>query len=395
MRPALARLAIAALPCAVANFRAAASESFPVIPEVQAAVQKSLDDHEVAGAVTLVESGDRILHFDAAGFADLAGRPMRRDTLFWIASMTKPITATAVLMLQDEHKLSLDDAVARYIPAFAELKTPSGKPANLTLRQLLTHTSGLEEGDPAAVRRARTLADLIPRYLVGPTLFEPGSRWKYCQSGMNTAARIVEIVSGQSFPDFLSERLFRPLGMKDTTFYVPPEQMRRLASVYQHNPTTGRLEPTQIGPLYPDNRDRAPHGNDGLYTTAADYARFCQMLLRGGEEDGQRCLWPETVRLMDTIQTGDLITGFPANGDYGWGIGVCIVRHPRGVSAMLSPGAFGHGGVSGTQAWIDPARGIAYILMVQGAHFPNNSDHTEIRKNFQQAAETALFETPR
>ena len=175
----------------------------PKLPGVGAALQEQVDRHEIAGAVTMVVSKDRVLHLETTGLADMAAhKPMQADTMFWIASMTKPITATAVLMLQDEGKLDVHDPVAKYLPEFANLKTPSGQPANLTLIQILTHTSGLGEAGGPAAREAKTLADLVPLWLAAPMQFEPGSRWSYCQSGINAAGRVIEVVSGMSFDAF-------------------------------------------------------------------------------------------------------------------------------------------------------------------------------------------------
>lgn len=361
----------------------------PKLPGIESQVQAAIQAHEISGAVTLVANRERILHLEAVGMADIAdNRPMKPDAMFWIASMTKPITGAAVLMLQDEGKLNVDDPVAKYLPEFQNLKTPSGKPANLTLRHLLTHTSGLAEAGPEDSKAARTLADLIPAFLKQPTQFEPGSRWQYCQSGINTAARVVEVVSGLSFPDFLQARLFTPLGMKDTTFYPSKEQVARIATSYKK--TGANLESVGVfsfGGKDPSNRDRPPLANGGLYSTAADYARFLRMVLNAGELDGKRYLKAETVKFMTTVQSGDVKTGFtPGNG---WGIAWCVVREPQGVSAMLSPGSCGHGGAYGTQAWIDPVKGVAYVLMVQRANFPN-SDDSPLRKAFQQAAADAL-----
>src|SRR5438132_2566713 len=167
---------------------------------------------------------------------------MTVDTLFWIASMTKPITGAAILMLPDEGKLNVADPVANYLPEFANLKTPSGKPANLTITQILTHTSGLGEAPAAEAQKAHTLADLVPLWLAAPMQYEPGSQWKYTQSGINAAARIVEVVSGMSFDAFLQKRLFDPLGMRDTTFYPTDEQRARLVTAYAKNKETGALE---------------------------------------------------------------------------------------------------------------------------------------------------------
>ena len=161
---------------------------------------------------------------ESTGLADVASkRPMTPDTLFWIASMTKPITGTAVLMLQDEGKLNVADPVAKYLPEFANLKTPSGKPANLTITQILTHTSGLGEAPGEAAKQAHTLADLVPLWLATPMQYEPGEKWKYTQSGINAAARIVEVVSGQTFDQFLcSNGCFSPLGMIRTPPSIRP-----------------------------------------------------------------------------------------------------------------------------------------------------------------------------
>src|SRR4051812_48774264 len=184
-------------------------------------VRPLVEGREVSGAVTLVATPDRIVHLDAIGKADIAGdRPMRPDTIFWIASMTKPVTATAVLMLQEEGKLSVDDPVEKHLPEFKGLKTADGKPARVTIRHLLTHTSGMGEISADEARGIKDLAGVIPLYVAKPVKFEPGSKWTYCQSGINTAARIVEVASGEAFDRFVERRLFTPLGMKDTTFYL-------------------------------------------------------------------------------------------------------------------------------------------------------------------------------
>lgn len=367
------------------------------MPGVSAAMRQMIQNREVPGAVTLVVSKNKTLHSEATGLADLArSEPMEQDTVFWIASMTKPVTAAAVLMLQDEGKLNAGDPVAKYIPEFAALKTPSGRPAKITIAQMLTHTSGLGEASREAAANAHTLADMIPLYLAAPMQYEPGAKWSYTQSGINVAARIVEVVSGQSFDRFLQDRLFDPLGMKHTTFYPArhPEWDRVVAC--KKNKTTGALEPASP-PAGFGEESRPPLGNGGLFSTGPDYARFCQMLLAGGTLQGRRYLSADAMKYLTTVQTGDLPTGFfqsPLFGShgrsYGWGIGTCILRSPHaGVAQMLSPGTFGHGGAWGTQAWMDPVRGVAYILMVQRTDFPN-SDASDVRRAFQQAAADAL-----
>ena len=229
------------------------------------------------------------------------------------------------------------------------------------------------------------LAGLIPLYAARPLAFRPGERWAYCQSGINTAARVVEVVSGKSFVDFLEERIFGPLGMKDKTFYLSLEQASRLAKSYSRTPA-GKLEEAENFILLgksPTSRDRFPAANGGLFSTASDYCRFLQMILQRGEISGRRYLKPESVALMTTIQTGDLKTGF-TDGN-GWGLGWCVVRSPQGVTAMLSPGTHGHGGAYGTQAWIDSQAKRIYLLMIQRANFPN-ADASEVRRVFQEKA---------
>lgn len=376
----------------------AASSATPTLPGIDAAIQASIRENEVTGAVTVVVDRQGLRHLQATGLADVAAqRAMRPDTVFWIASMSKPITAVAVLMLQDEGKLRVDDPVERYLPAFAALKTADGQKAHLTLKHLLTHTSGLSEASATAARAAHNLSDLIPAYLAAPLRFAPGSQWAYCQSGINTAARVVEVVSGLRFDVFLQQRLFTPLGMTHTTFYPSrlPASVERVTA-YRRDPGTGLLMAAPPRNDYgPD--ELPPLGNGGLYSTGPDYARFCQMLLNGGQLEGHRYLSDSACQRLTTVQTGDLPTGFfqsEAFGNhgknYGWGIGTCILRTPHaGVASMLSPGTYGHGGAWGTQAWIDPVRGVAYVLMVQRTDFPN-SDASRVRQHFQQAAVDAL-----
>ena len=355
-------------------------------PSMNEAMDAAIAAQEIAGAVTLVANADRTLHLAAHGHADLETQtPMRDDTLFWIASMTKPITAAAVMMMQDAGKLSVDDPVSKFLPEFKELKDHTGKKVIITLKHCLTHSSGLREVSPEESGDITTLGDLMPLIVAQPLEFAPGTRWQYSQTSINTAARIVEVVSGQSFPDFLEKRLFAPLGMKDSTFYPNLEQTRRLASSYTRTPD-GNLEKAPLmflGKAPLSSRERYPRANGGLFSTASDYAKFSRMLLRGGELDGKRYLSEDAVREMTRIQSGDLITGFtPGNG---WGLGCCVVREPQGPSAALSSGSFGHGGAYGTQAWIDPVKQRVHILLVQRANFPN-SDASSLRQAFHEAA---------
>jgi CubicO group peptidase (beta-lactamase class C family) len=360
------------------------------IPKVAAAVKDTLSNNELAGAITIVADKDRILHYDVQGYADLENKvPLSDDTLFWIASMSKPITGVAVMMMVEQGKVSLDDPVEKHLPEFKNLKNKAGEHVPVTIRQLLTHTSGLAEITPEQAKGAKTLADVIPLYVAQPVKFEPSTQWVYCQSGINTAARIVEVVSGEAFSEFLDKNLFQPLGMKDTGFYLTADQAKRLSKTYKRT-DSGKLESGDNPILHgrsPTERDRFPAANGGLFSTAGDYLKFCQMLLNNGEFNGKRLLKADTVRTFRTVHSGDLKTGFtPGNG---WGVGCCVVREPQGPTAALSAGSFGHGGAHGTQAWIDPTNNRIYLLMIQRTNL-GNSDGGNLRKIFQAEAAAAL-----
>lgn len=366
-----------------------------VLPAVRAEMEKAIAAREVAGAVTLVAGRDGIKHLDAAGYANMeAKQAMSADNLFWIASMTKPVTGVAILILQEDGKLDIHDPVSKYIPEFAQVKNANGESVSLTLLQLMTHTSGLvadvnRMNGPGGKPMTR-LADMVPAVVAAPLRFAPNSKWEYCQSGINMLGRVVEVVSGKSFPDFVDQRICQPLGMKDTTFYPTAEQATRLVTTYQRT-TEGDLTVTDLKAITQGlpvtDHNRVPLPNAGLFSTAGDYARFARMLLRGGELDGTRILKAESVKQMSTVHTDPLETGFtPGNG---WGLTVCIVKQPQGVTATLSPGTYGHGGKDGTQAWIDPAKDTIYILMVARSNF-RNADGSDIRAAFQKAAAESL-----
>ncbi len=358
-----------------------------------------VDDGSISGAVTVVARHDRIVSLDVVGLADLkAEKPMRTDSLFWIASMTKPITAVAVLMLQDEGKLNVEDPVEKYLPEFKNQWLVQEKSATtltlvrparpITLRDLLTHTSGL--GDVSAPRTNSTLAELVMGYAQQPLKFAPGSKWEYCNSGINTLGRVVEVVSGQKFEVFLDRRIFRPLAMRDTTFWPSSSQTKRLAKTYKPG-KNGDLEETDIyflkGGL--SNRKRTPYPAGGLFSTAGDMARLYQMLLNAGAVNGKQLVSKPSVDLMTRTQTSDIKTGF--TDGMSWGFGFQVVKEPQGVTAMLSPGTFGHGGAYATQSWADPKRDLIYVLMIQRAGFPNG-DASPVRKAFQEAAAAAFAE---
>ena len=358
----------------------------PTMQKVEAAMNQAIKAKEIAGSVTVVADKEKTLHFSASGRSDIeSNTAMPEDAIFWIASMTKPITGTAIMMMQEAGKLSVTDPVSKYIPEFKDLKDASGKEVVVTIQQCLSHTSGLRNVPREEAGDITNLKDLMPHVVKQAVEFEPGSKWNYCQSSINTAARIVEIVSGESFPNFLENHLFAPLGMKDTTFYPSAAQIKRIATSYART-DTGELEKAELmflGNQPISSRERYPRANGGLFSTAADYEKFARMILRGGELDGRRYLKEASVKQMTSVQTGDLNTGFtPGNG---WGIGWCVTPKPQGVSAALSPGSYGHGGAYGTQVWIDPVKERIYLLMVQRANFPN-SDASDVRQAFQAAA---------
>ena len=388
---------------AAASVLAAPNPNAPALdPAKLAEVPKQLlefvADGTLAGAVTLVARHDRIVALEAVGLANNeTKRLMKTDDLFWIASMTKPITATAVMMLQDAGKLKVSDPVEKYLPEFkgqwmiAENATNSlvlKRPARpITLHELLTHTSGISDMPPPRVET--TLAELVIGYANKPLGFEPGSKWIYSTAGINTLGRIVEVVSGQPFAAFLDERILRPLGMKDTTFWPTARQARRLATAYGPGPDGKGLAPVDIyfikGGV--ENRARPPLPGGGLFSTAEDMAKFYQFVLNDGVVGKKRLLSKEAVAEMTSIQTGDLKCGFVDGMSFGLGWGV--VKQPQGVTAMLAPGTFGHGGAYGTQGWVDAHNDLIYVMMIQRAKLPNG-DASAMRRAFQQTVANAL-----
>lgn len=369
------------------------------LSEIPKRLEAFIADGDISGAVTLVARQGHLASLEAVGYADLVERkPMHPDSLFWIASMTKPITATAVLMLQDEGKLSVEDSVEKYLPEFKNqwLVAERGKDAlqlrrplrPITLRDLLTHTSGL--GDAPDAGRDLSLAELTLAYSQQPLQFEPGSKWQYSNPGINTLGRVVEVVARTAFPAFLEQRLFRPLGMKDTTFYPSAGQLRRLAKSYRPREDGQGLEETGIPFFKGDllSRKRTPFPAGGLFSTAPDLFRFYQMVLNGGSFKGRPYVSRASVGLMTRTQTGDLKTGFTDGMSFGFGW--AVVREPAGVTAMLSPGTFGHGGAYGTNGWVDPAKEMILVLMIQRAKLPN-ADASPVRHAFQDAAVKAVL----
>ncbi len=361
-------------------------------------MQKFVEDQTVAGMVTVVGTSKGVVSLDAVGSLRLEpSTPMPKDAVFRIASMTKPITAAGVMMLAEEGKLRVEDPVEKYLPEFKGQMLVAArskekdlvvlkKPARpITLRDLLTHTSGLPFYPPGLadlyVKRNRTLGESILAVAQCPLEFEPGSRWAYCNSGIDTLGRIIEVVSGQPYEKFLHDRIFEPLGMTDTTFTPNKEQLGRLAGLYDRK--DGRLVRAPDRLIGPGVDSRHPIPAGGLYSTGKDVARFYQMMLAGGSLDGKKVLSPEAVQTMTRVQTGELKTGFTDGMGFGYGFGV--VRKPEGVNAMMSPGTFGHGGAFGTQSWADPKRDLFVVLLIQRVGL-ENADDSEMRRELQRLA---------
>jgi CubicO group peptidase (beta-lactamase class C family) len=355
---------------------------------------------EIAGAVSLVANKEKVLHLSAVGQSDLAtGRKLQPDDIFWIASMTKPITAVCLGLLVDEGKVSFDDPLEKFIPEFRRLwlvqeQTPERvvlvkPPRAITLRDVLTHTSGL--GEYTVTDSHWTLAAMSKVLTREPLRFAPGSKWGYSTAGIDALGRVVEVVSGKSFADFMQQRLLDPLGMKNTTWWISAEQEQRRAHCYVLNPQTKKLEETTIHYMYGGavtDRTRPPLGGAGLFSTAEDLAKFYQMMLNGGKFGDRQILRPETIAEMTRKQTGELRArpGMP------WGLGFCVIEDPTQLeaNATLSSGTFGHGGAFGTQSWADPKRGLVYVFLIQRDKIPNNPDNSPMRRAFQEAAEAAL-----
>ena len=356
---------------------------------IAAALQPFVDAQTLAGAVALVADKDHTLSVETVGFADIAAKkPMPAEAMFWIASQSKPITATALMMLVDEGKVKLDDPVAKYLSEFKELWWAAEqdqehvllkRPPPITVRQALSHTSGLpfKSALEQPTLDLLALAVAVRSYAMTPLIFEPGTKYQYSNAGINTAGRIIEVVSGMPYEDFLQQRLFEPLGMHDTTFWPNEEQLSRLAKAYKPGAGGEGLEETTVTQLkYPlDDRSRQPMPAGGLFSTAADVARFCQMVLRGGEFAGKRYLSEAAVRQMTSKQTPETL------------------KEQYGFGWATAGGTFGHGGAYATNMSIDAGRGLITVFMVQHAGFPAGG--RESLAAFRKAAEREFGEAGR
>ncbi len=371
------------------------------LKRLDAGMKGLVDDGKLAGIVTMLVRHGKTVHLGVHGKRDVStAAPMTRDAIFRIYSMTKPVTGVAMMMLYEEGKWRLDDPVSRYIPAFATLKVytgenPDGTPAvedarrSMTMRELMTHTGGLAYGlvgnhpvDRLFVK-ANVLNPALPLQatvdaVAGfPLLAQPGSRWSY-SIGADVQGYLVEKLSGMPFAQFLQTRLFTPLGMKDTAFHVPADKLGRLATMYGEDDRGGVRElglardtATAAGALVVHDRQGDPavvpqsaFGGHGLLSTVADYARFCQMLLDGGEFGGTRVLAPRSVEMLRTnhVLAEPLKT---VRQGTGWGLGAQVVMDAAAAGEPYSDGSLNWFGIGGTWFWIDPVKDMAFVGMIQ------------------------------
>jgi len=361
------------------------------LARIKPAIQSMIERQRVAGTVTLAARHGKVVYVEALGLRDIDGKkPMQTDTIFRIYSMTKPITSTAVMMLCDDGKIDVDAPAAKYLPEFKGLKvfvksTTNGQELEdqkreMTIRDLLRHTSGLTYGifgstpvdemykkaqvlDPAG-----TLADMTKKLGTLPLLYQPGTKWNYSVSD-DVLGRIVEVVSGKSFDEFLDDRIFRPLDMHDTGFFVPADKLDRFATNYGPKKEGGLTAIDSPETSAYRKRPALLSGGGGLVSTARDYARFCQMFVNGGELFGKRLLKPETVQMMIHNQLPEsavpiAFLGLKLDG-IGFGLGFSVrVTRPLFVPAKAL-GEYGWSGAASTHFWIAPNDELIVIALQQ------------------------------
>lgn len=356
------------------------------------AMQATIDNQQFAGAVTVLARHGKVVEQKTYGVQDISTKqPMRTDSIFRIYSMTKPMTGVAMMILYEQGKWKPSDPISRYIPEFADLKVHAGtdKDGNPileaprhapTMGELMSHTAGFTYGvfgatpvdkmyQQANLLQSGSLKEFAGKLAKLPLAYQPGEGWVYSVS-VDLQGYLVEKLSGQTFPDFLSQQVFEPLGMKDTGFFVPKDKMQRLATIYVPSPKGG-LAPVPRDPGV--NKPPAmPSGGGGLYSTANDYLRFTQMLLNDGELNGARILSPSTVELMRTnhvpepVKNGKFGIGFyRMQPGFGFGFDVAIFEDPRQVGSTTGKGTFLWDGVAGTWFWVDPSNEVIFIGMIQ------------------------------
>lgn len=354
------------------------------LPRVQAALQAELDAHHAAGAVTLVMRDGKLLHHAAIGFADVEKQvPMSTDSVFWIASMTKSVSATTIMSLVDEGRLSLDEPAANWLPEMGKIKLADGRAPSrpITLRDLLSHTSGLAFPPRKPTDGAHSLRSYTAELVAAPLSFEPGSKYEY-GFGLTIAGRIAELVTGTPFDVLVQERVLDPLEMRDTSFHPDDRLRARFARTYTTADEGPGLTVAYNPFVTPDagvRRMTEPSG--GLFSTAADMATFYQMILAGGvSPKGRRILSQSAIAEMTAPHTAG---GKTLNYGLGW-----QCNQPEKITLTgSSPRAFGHGGAFGTHGWIDPETRVVTVLMVQNVLV---KDGGNVRKAFYDAATKAM-----
>jgi len=354
------------------------------LSRLDAAMKRLVDDKQVASLVTLVERHGKVVDFNATGVLDVRkSDPVQKDSIFRIYSMSKPVTGVAMMMLYEEGKWQLNDPVSRYIPEFAKMKVYTGRNADgspkledaqrsMTMRELMTHTAGLgyilnPNGpvdkmiiDGNVLNANAPLQQMIDGLGKIPLLAQPGTRWSY-SIAVDVQGYLVEQFSGMPFAEFLRKRIFEPLGMKDTGFYVPKEKLSRFAQVHTGSGANLAVDPNRPDPTVVP---LGPSGGGGLFSTAMDYARFCDMLLQGGQFNGVRLLAPRTVEMMRTnhVNPEPLKTMQPGTG---WGMDFQVVMDAAAAGDSVPTGTFSWFGIAGTWFWIDPVKDLAFVGMVQ------------------------------
>ncbi|MDG2536030.1 serine hydrolase [Sphingomonas sp. HITSZ_GF] len=360
---------------------------------VDAAIQAQIDAGTVAGAVTLTLRHGRIARVSTLGLDDIErGTPLAEDSIFRIFSMTKPVTATAMMILHDEGQWRPEDPIARHLPELADLRVLVGEDGRVapdhppTMEELMTHRAGfgygLSLGEPrdriealyrqAAILQAPDLDTMVARLATVPLAHQPGTLWRYSLS-MDVQGAIIERLSGQRLSDFMRTRIFEPLGMPDTAFFVPPEKRHRLASLY-FKPLDGPLERLAQNPMRPDPQSEPglAMGGAGLYSTALDYARYAQMLLGGGELDGRRIVSAAGIRAQMTNRLPDALleTRFVAGHQkfrpgFGYGYNGVVFTDPGLAGIPVGRGTYHWDGAAGTWFWVDPENDLAFVGMIQ------------------------------
>ena len=376
------------------------------LERIDAMLERRIAAGDLVGAIAVVARRGEIAYVSTHGLMDLDTRqPMRADTLFRIASMTKPVIGVGVMMMVEENKLRLSDPVSRYIPEFRNLRVAVARPEGgsaaapsfdmapaqreITIKDLLTHVSGLGSGpmsnasiEPIARRDGETLADYIPRLGATALEFQPGTRWAYSPgAGFETLGRVLEIVSGMPLDAFLERRIFAPLGMRTITFWPSENQWPRVATVYQRQEQQGLVK--AVMPNDTLGRNVYFRGSGGLYSTAESYVPFGMMLANGGELDGVRLLSRKSVEMLGAVHVPDTLPGRPPGEGYGLSVRVVTDHAARGT--LLSDGTYGWSGAQGTHFFVDPREQLVGVLMVQT---PNN----EVRNDFENLVAQAIVD---